>query len=955
MKTIITQALSFLILPAILFFGTSAFGQFMLASDNANNSAYSGGFGGTGQNGGTGFNAWTFNYGSNTGSFKGNPANDGMGTTGIGTNAFGFYATGNQYLNALRPFAIPFEFNDELSFYWAMNFDAGGGGKGFDLKNGNTTIYNVNNGNSTTITTSNGTATTTYGTQPMLVKVVKALGNAYNFSMTSKSGGATYTSSFTSASVLNGFNIYIGNQNDGAGQKNIYFNNFAINNSGVFNVTSGSETYTKGFTGAGSITKSGAGTLILTGTHNYTGGTTISTGTLQLGNGGTTGTIIGNITNNAVLTINLSSAYNYDGVVSGTGSLTKQGTGTLALTANNTFTGLTTISSGTLQFGGISGTSGSVTGNILNNGILAFNRSNTLTYGGLISGTGTLTNTGIGEVTLTADNTYSGATVVLQGTLKLQGNLLNSDITIASGGTLIVDGSDVKVKSLTIFSGGNVLVNAGKSMTITNNLLTNSGGLLTLNSTSTSYSSLIVNGTLSGSGTINYNRHVNQNASTGGNDLISSPVSGQIFSDFVTGNSTNLVQDTNNNNRKLFGPFDKGTGTFVIYDTTVDGSTPLEAGLGYRAATTDNGTLTFSGTVNTSTISRTIDYSTGVPFERWNLVGNPYPSYLYIKEETVTNPHSGFLSNNASQFAANYVAVYGYDDDTSNGSNYTIWNLANTTSSSVITPGQGFFIASNVGGGSVDFTPDMRAVGSSDDFILGRMTDENNNAMLKLKMANGTQNFVTDFYFNDASTLGLDPGYDAGVFGTGAPAFSIFSRLVQESEGIDMQIQSLPYSSLGSEIDIPLGLKASQGQQITVSILESSLPESVEVYLEDTVTGISTLLNSGDFVLNTTANLTGVGRFNLRFTNRTLANPSNELDGIRIISTQNPKALIVRGQLPIGSILNLYDLQGRTVTYTKLNSSIIENHIDISNVSTGVYLATLTTGAFQKTEKIVIR
>ena len=66
------------------------------------------------------------------------------------------------------------------------------------------------------------------------------------------------------------------------------------------------------------------------------------------------------------------------------------GTGTLTLTGANTYTGGTTITAGTLQLGN-GGTTGSITGNVVNNGALVFNRSDTLTFAGVISGTGALT------------------------------------------------------------------------------------------------------------------------------------------------------------------------------------------------------------------------------------------------------------------------------------------------------------------------------------------------------------------------------------------------------------------------------------------------------------------------------------------------------------------------------------------------------------------------------------
>ena len=79
--------------------------------------------------------------------------------------------------------------------------------------------------------------------------------------------------------------------------------------------------------GTGTVTKSGAGTLTLTGNNIYAGGTTINTGTLSLGNGGTTGSVDGNIVDNAALVFNRSNALTYSGLISGTGTLTQAGTG----------------------------------------------------------------------------------------------------------------------------------------------------------------------------------------------------------------------------------------------------------------------------------------------------------------------------------------------------------------------------------------------------------------------------------------------------------------------------------------------------------------------------------------------------------------------------------------------------------------------------------------------------
>ena len=102
--------------------------------------------------------------------------------------------------------------------------------------------------------------------------------------------------------------------------------------------------------------------MILTGDSTYTGGTTISAGTLQLGNGGTTGSIIGNVTDNSTLAFNRSDTVTFPGTISGTGGVSQIGSGMTILNANNTYTGPTNVLAGTLVVGDPSHTSGALSG-----------------------------------------------------------------------------------------------------------------------------------------------------------------------------------------------------------------------------------------------------------------------------------------------------------------------------------------------------------------------------------------------------------------------------------------------------------------------------------------------------------------------------------------------------------------------------------------------------------------
>jgi hypothetical protein len=169
------------------------------ASDNAGN--YSGTWN-NGSNQGSGMGAWSFNVGANSGQFIGNPSSDGNGIAGIGSTAHGIYASGGGYINTTRAFSTPMQIGDELRFYWVFNWDANGGNKGFDLRSGGTTIFNVNNGGSAAIIVTGGaTADANYGTTPMYVRITRTSASVYSFSMTRRSDGSTYTTTFNNAST----------------------------------------------------------------------------------------------------------------------------------------------------------------------------------------------------------------------------------------------------------------------------------------------------------------------------------------------------------------------------------------------------------------------------------------------------------------------------------------------------------------------------------------------------------------------------------------------------------------------------------------------------------------------------------------------------------------------------------------------------------------------------------
>jgi fibronectin-binding autotransporter adhesin len=203
---------------------------------------------------------------------------------------------------------------------------------------------------------------------------------------------------------------------------------------GTFDTNGNTVTLASAITGTGVLAKQGAGTLILSGTSSYTGGTTVSGGVLQ----GNTASLQGNILNNAAVTFDQATSGAYAGNMSGTGALTVQGGGTLILSGTNSYAGGTTVSGGVLQ-----GNTTSLQGNILNNASVVFDQTGSGTYAGIMSGTGGMTLQGGGVLTLAGNNLYTGPTTVTGSGLIVNGSLASAvalDASSAIGGTGTIGG-----------------------------------------------------------------------------------------------------------------------------------------------------------------------------------------------------------------------------------------------------------------------------------------------------------------------------------------------------------------------------------------------------------------------------------------------------------------------------------------------------------------------------------
>jgi len=500
--------------------------------------------------------------------------------------------------------------------------------------------------------------------------------------------------------------------------------------------------------------------------------------------------------------------------------------------------------------------------------------------------------------------------------------LLMSYISVGQNLTVISGGSITIPKDTYVFVGGD---------------FTNTAGTVTLHSDSDEFSSLLVSGAASGD--ITYNRYVNI-VGTGEWDLIGAPVSGMAFS--------TLIQDPNIATNGIFyavGSYDNTTDTWTNATTATTGN--LVLGQGYQMATTSGGTLSFTGAIadgdQTVTITNSDAENSGAG-RRWNLIANPFASYL--NGNSIADGTNNFLTVNTAAIDDNFEAIYGWKAD---GTGYEIYN--NSSTATHIAPGQGFFVAAAGSGGdqTITLTKAMQTVTGVDDFVRSSASYE-----VVLDMySDAIKVDDTKFYFKEGLTLGLDPGYDAGSFNQSS-GFS--SRLLEQDNGIGMGINAMPTDAM-SNVIVPLTINQEAGIALEIQIANSTIPEGINVYLEDTVENTFTLLTNEGFELTAQTTLSGVGRFFINFTTSTLSTDT-------VSSTSLLTAYKVKGNTYISieglqqfsepANLILYNVLGMKVLSRKIQNPSQKETLSTLGLKTGVYILKVQAENIVFTKKLLI-
>jgi len=526
-----------------------------------------------------------------------------------------------------------------------------------------------------------------------------------------------------------------------------------------------------------------------------------------------------------------------------------------------------------------------------------------------------------------------------------------TDVSITAGQTIEAGNTTAAIaNNITLSSASSLTIDETSSLTVSGDF-TNSGSV-TLNSTADDFSSLIVEGTASGD--VIYNRFVNvyDDLDGGGWDFVGAPT-GMTIEDFITANGANIQVLGDD---YAFAQYDNATGQYTRYATDTDtGSfTPAQ---GYALAMAQGDlppppaggvpgtTVAFAGALQTTDQSINIvnNHANGAGGRRWNLVSNPFPSYISGNTAAgVTN----FIDANSSVIDSEFLAVYGW-----NGSDYDIYNeLASGFS---IAPGQGFWVAAaGTSDAALNFTAAMRTSIGTGDFIQGPQLLTYN---VGLKLYNGEiERAATNFYFRDGLTLGLDPGYDAAAYNQST---KLNSRLAQGSQETVFAINAMDIDDL-QNTRVPLEIRQNAGQAFTISISDMELPQDISVYLEDTLNGTLTSLKDGDFALTAQSNLSGADRFFIVFKDNSVLSSGDSLgiNTLNVYKANTDSFVTIAGITPELGKLNatLYNILGATVREKALNTATATQTLSTEGLASGLYIIQLRSGSQVFTKKIIV-
>lgn len=499
------------------------------------------------------------------------------------------------------------------------------------------------------------------------------------------------------------------------------------------------------------------------------------------------------------------------------------------------------------------------------------------------------------------DINWTNGNPPLSGDIVTVNNIINLD-------------QDATVESLSIASGKDLTINTGQTLTVNEDF--------TIKSDATGTGSLIVNGTLSVTGTITSERYMSGSETW---RLVSSPVTNQVISDVNNWTPTGTYTGGHGYD---FYAYEESSATWLNQKVGANSITSFTPGQGYLVSfEAADQTKTFSGTLNDGNVIISVSKTGTGDYAGANLIGNPYPS--------------GIDWNDAdrSLFSDNYAYVY---DRVSNvGETYEGYALVDgSVADAFVAPHQGFFvIKSTAGSANFTFTNAMRAHG-------GTFTKAPANfAGLKLKVSNGSYYDIATININETASFDRDR-MDAIKFYSNNANMPNFYTISKDSK--QLAINTIPAIEIEEPIILGVTIPANGNYEISLIEQGADFADKV-IYLEDLLTGVR-------------HNLTTDGSYN--YSASTSDDPNRFLLHFGMVGVGEQEqastlqAYVVDNRLYVNNSLEqaqlaVYDLQGRLVAEQSLNSGGLQSlPLDLP---AGVYIVRLNNASESRSLKINVQ
>lgn len=516
---------------------------------------------------------------------------------------------------------------------------------------------------------------------------------------------------------------------------------------------------------------------------------------------------------------------------------------------------------------------------------------------------------------------------------------VTTNVTIPGGTTIHITSAyttPARCNNLTINSGGALVIDAAKALTVGGSLVNNAIEGLVIKSSASGTGSLLENG-ISGSGTVKAERYITKynSRNDGMYHFLATPVSGQ--------NILTSFSNPPGNSSDDFYKLDEPTYTWISYRNAAgDGINPafestLTPGRGYLVAYSANVTKTFTGQINSGNLT-TGTQLPGLTFTSslgsiagWNLLGNPYCSAISW-DDVIAGGQASNLDN----------AVYVYDNATQQ---YKTWvNGLGTLTDGIIPAMQGFLVKANAASPSLTLKNINRVHGGT-AYYKSAQTSANN--VLSLKVSGNSRSDETCIRFRDEATTDFNEEWDAyKLMGS-----SSVPNLYSVTNNMNYAVNSLPVNEMKGAVAI--AFTAGSKGTFTLSVTGTdNFSAETNVTLLDKKTGITQLLNSNPAYTFTAAPGEDANRFELHFLDVTAVQQPERAESLRVY--QNNGTLNVITDKPVNADIILTNMLGQVVMRINGNGND-HSAIDVSGLQNGIYVLSLKGEKAKISRKIVVR